>query len=103
MTGFINRQNSMGMQYTLTREGEGKTKIHCLTVKKTIIVDHPLEDLNKGWYLWMNGAFIQRAFPFLNADEREFLMTGITSEEWDKLFPEDDDDETKGDNNGPTN
>lgn len=33
-----------------------------------------------------NGALIQNAFPTLAPDEREFLMTGITPEEWDALY-----------------
>lgn len=39
---------------------------------------------------------IQEAFPTLTDQQREFLMTGSTQEEWDKAFPEDDEDE-KGD------
>lgn len=34
------------------------------------------------------GGYIQNVFPNLSDDEREFLLTGITSEEWDELFPE---------------
>ena len=29
---------------------------------------------------------IQDCFPGLSADEREFIKTGITAEEWDTLF-----------------
>lgn len=29
---------------------------------------------------------IQDIFPNLSPDEREFIKTGITSEEWDNLF-----------------
>lgn len=29
---------------------------------------------------------IQNIFPQLSADEREFIKTGITSEEWEKVF-----------------
>ena len=29
---------------------------------------------------------IQDCFPNLSADDREFIKTGITVEEWDKLF-----------------
>ena len=32
---------------------------------------------------------VQDHFPTLNADEREFLMTGITDSEWDSLAAED--------------
>lgn len=34
------------------------------------------------------GNLIQDVFPELSADEREFLMTGITPEEWDETFGE---------------
>jgi len=36
--------------------------------------------------------FAQTAFPELSDDQREFLITGITPGEWDRLFPEGDDD-----------
>lgn len=29
---------------------------------------------------------IQKIVPHLSSDEREFLITGITPQEWDKLF-----------------
>ena len=32
------------------------------------------------------GALIQVAFPKLSADEREFIKTGITAEEWAETF-----------------
>ena len=38
--------------------------------------------------LWQSGMCIQNAMPHLSADDREFLMTGITSEEWDETFKE---------------
>ncbi len=33
---------------------------------------------------------VQHIFPNLKSDEREFLMTGITSDEWNKMFPPDE-------------
>lgn len=38
---------------------------------------------------WRGGELIQRAMPHLSADDREFLMTGVTPEEWDDAFKED--------------
>ena len=38
---------------------------------------------------WENGALIQKAMPNLSADDREFVMTGITDDEWDNMFNED--------------
>jgi hypothetical protein len=34
--------------------------------------------------------YIQDFFPELNADEREFLLTGVTPEEWNRFFGEDE-------------
>lgn len=39
-----------------------------------------------------SNSLIQRAFPKLSADDREFLISGTTPEEWDVLFAEDEDD-----------
>ena len=40
--------------------------------------------------LWQTGTLpIQRALPNLTPDEREFIMTGITADEWDNAFGED--------------
>lgn len=39
------------------------------------------------------GALIQNAFPNLTDDQREFILTGISAEEWDETFPEEDEDE----------
>ena len=36
---------------------------------------------------WRSGVSIQVAMPHLSPDEREFIKTGITSDEWNKLFP----------------
>jgi hypothetical protein len=34
---------------------------------------------------WAEGALIQDAMPHLSDDDREFLMSGITPEEWETL------------------
>jgi hypothetical protein len=36
------------------------------------------------------GDLIQDAFPQLNADQREFIMTGITAVEWDSMSDDED-------------
>jgi len=38
------------------------------------------------------GTLLQDAFPDLSADAREFIKTGITGEEWNQLFPPEDED-----------
>jgi len=35
--------------------------------------------------LWQGGSLIQNVMPDLSADEREFIMTGVTPEEWDGM------------------
>ena len=35
---------------------------------------------------WMKGELIQDAMPNLTNDEREFIMTGYTKEDWEYLF-----------------
>ncbi len=33
-----------------------------------------------------SGELIQRALPTLNTEQREFLLTGATPQEWDEVF-----------------
>jgi hypothetical protein len=43
--------------------------------------------------LYASGTvLIQDVFPTLSLDEREFIKTGITPEEWDAAFPDEDDE-----------
>ena len=49
----------------------------------------------QGLWDWEHGAFVQIAFPTLNADEREQVMTGTHGPCWDAAIPEEDDDEWK--------
>jgi hypothetical protein len=42
---------------------------------------------------WQNGTLIQNAMPNLSADDREFIKTGVTSEEWSDLCKEVEADE----------
>lgn len=43
--------------------------------------------------LWQSGTHIQYAMPHLSDDDREFLMTGITKEEWDRIMRNNDSEE----------
>lgn len=51
-------------------------------ITRTLDLDVTLDE----YASWRGGELIQNAMPRLNADEREFLMTGITAEEWEKMF-----------------
>ena len=35
---------------------------------------------------WLNGEYIQDALFYLDKSQREFVKTGITSEEWSAVF-----------------
>lgn len=53
----------------------------------------PITKLEYEQWLGTN-TLIQVAFPLLTPDEREFLISGVTPEEWDELFGEDDDEDS---------
>lgn len=37
---------------------------------------------------WQSGALIQGAMPNLDSNQREFIISGCTQEEWDEYFTE---------------
>jgi hypothetical protein len=41
---------------------------------------------------WERGVPAQIAFPQLNASDREFIITGMTDDEWDDTFWNGDED-----------
>ena len=53
-------------------------------LENTMVLDITFEQYDA----WRDGTLIQDAMPNLTPDEREFLMTGITSEEWDNEYKE---------------
>lgn len=55
--------------------------------QNSMILDASDEQLNR---YFNNNELIQNVFPNLNADEREFILTGSTPEEWNNAFPEED-------------
>lgn len=64
------------------------TKISPLTKKpnkmELPITIEELDAFNSG------SEHIQNVFPDLSADEREFIMTGYTPEDWAVIFPPED-------------
>ena len=61
-------------------------KVSTLTGKSnTMVIPKTMEEVVEGL---KSGKLIQDAFPDLTPDQREFLLTGITPEEWDELFGE---------------
>ncbi len=51
-------------------------------------------EVNEIDYLdWQDGMLVQDAFPYLSANEREKLISGICPTCWDKMFPHKEDEE----------
>lgn len=63
------------MKITRTSQSSGITRTLDLN-----ITQEQLDNFNDGMH-------VQKAFPHLSADQREFILTGITGEEWNKIFP----------------
>ena len=57
----------------------------------TMTLDITQEHLDK--YEQVGGLLVQAVFPNLSAGEREFLISGITPEEWNNTFGEEEDDD----------
>ena len=70
----INKLNTKTMQLTRKSPLTGITRTKEINVTEEQIL------------AWQQGALIQNAMPHLCADDREFVKTGITGEEWDQLF-----------------
>lgn len=41
-----------------------------------------------------NGELAQFAFPNLSPSDREFYISGLTDEEWNEIFPPDEEEES---------
>lgn len=63
-------------------------KVELLIHEKKLVLNVPMKKFQKGLHNYNQGKVIQRAFPFLTADEREFMITGLLPEEWDAMWME---------------
>jgi hypothetical protein len=90
----LRRINPRGLSFMLREVTPSETRISLFGDENIyIVVNHPLESLNQGFYYWMaEGRLIQQAFSFLTAEEREFLQTGMTPEVWNETFTADGDE-----------
>jgi hypothetical protein len=41
-------------------------------------------------FLWENGALIQDVMPNVSSEDREFIKTGFTPEDWETMFGKDE-------------
>jgi hypothetical protein len=64
------------------------TKTSIITgIERTVDIDITLDQLKR----WERGEdIIQNIMPNLTANEREFIMTGMTPDEWDEVIGDED-------------
>lgn len=58
-------------------------------ITRTKDIDVTQEELDA----WEGGALIQNVMPHLTDSEREFILTGITDDEWGSLYAEEEYDD----------
>jgi hypothetical protein len=66
----------------VTRTSDVTGKVHTM--------DLPITQTQLDEWNGPTRPLIQNVFPHLTPDQREFLMTGVTPEEWDELFGDDE-------------
>jgi hypothetical protein len=75
------------LKYIVLPNGHVRVSVVSHLSRKENTMDLPIgEDRLKEYANDGGKTLIQRLLPELNADQREFLKTGITSKEWDDLF-----------------
>lgn len=63
------------------------TKISQMSkLENTLELDITNEQLERFYNRRENGEYVQTIFPHLTRGEREFILTGITPTEWEKMF-----------------
>ena len=63
-------------------EGDNLTFSGYTNSQKPFAITVKLSDANE----WINGGLIQSCFPYLDAEDREILMTGNDNEAWESMF-----------------
>ena len=74
-----------GWAFESTPAGCKVTRVSLFT-KKSNTMELPVSQERIAAWMGGGGPMIQDAFPDLNVDQREFLMSGATPEEWKEVF-----------------
>lgn len=80
-------------EYAVDPAGDNSTKVTVTRSNGTQaawIYDHPMDTIFASLIEFNAGELVQNAFPYLNGDEREFLLTGLTPDDWAAMFPEEE-------------
>lgn len=62
------------------------TRLNPLTKQ---VIERDLDVTPQELHDWQQGKLIQHAMPRLTASEREFILTGLTDEDWEYLYGKD--------------
>ena len=65
-------------------------EVTCRMCHRDFELEVKAEDVVK----YINGTLIQKAFPYLSAGERELLISHTCEECFNKLFPDEEDEES---------
>ena len=65
---------------------DGVVEVQCRCCGNMVDIYVNVEDFDS----WQNGEYIQNAFPYLSADEREILISQTCGPCFDKMFGEDE-------------
>jgi hypothetical protein len=69
------------------------TKVSPLTGKPgSMVLPLNILQFHSAYIKWSGGEVVQSAFPGLNADQREFIMTGYTPADWEAMYGPADED-----------
>jgi hypothetical protein len=70
-----------------TETGVNLTQVSILSgVRHTLPIPLARVTFERALIAWRAGALIQDSFPTLTEDQREFIKTGITPQEWGAIF-----------------
>ena len=87
--------------YTVTQDGDGNVivtrpslmgKVNTHTIKKSC---YDAFDIARWLYnrTRKTSPLVQRAFPLMHAEDREFLISGITPEQWKEITKNEEEQE----------
>ena len=82
--GFDIANRGPGRGVTFTRGRFGSTELSSMNL------DIEYAEFVLGLQQWLRGALIQDVFPKATPEEREFIVSGLTPEVWDKIFGEEE-------------
>tara|TARA_R100000808_G_C2083809_1_gene106713 strand:+ start:146 stop:448 length:303 start_codon:yes stop_codon:yes gene_type:complete len=79
-----NRGAGKGVTFTRGRITSGNYE------QSSMNLDIEYAEFILGLQQWLRGALIQDVFPKASSEEREFIVSGLTPEAWNRIFGEEE-------------